>query len=162
MPVFKDQTGKNISIDKTPQRIISLVPSQTELLSDLGLNEEVVGITKFCVHPDEWFRSKTRVGGTKQLKMDIIQQLKPYFITLLSHVNKGKAAKARAFAILRKEALKNEETARIAADIFTRVSVSMAIHEKAECIAALRDIHNTYASISSPVIKKVYSDYSKV
>jgi predicted DNA-binding WGR domain protein len=95
-------------------------------------------------------------------KPDIIQQLKPYFITLLSHVNKGKAAKARAFAILRKEALKNEETARIAADIFTRVSVSMAIHEKAECIAALRDIHNTYASISSPVIKKVYADYSKV
>ena len=80
MPVFKDQTGKNISIDKTPQRIISLVPSQTELLADLGLNEEVVGITKFCVHPDEWFRSKTRVGGTKQLKMDIIQQLNPDLI----------------------------------------------------------------------------------
>ncbi|HMK26020.1 MAG TPA: helical backbone metal receptor [Chitinophagaceae bacterium] len=80
MPVFKDQTGRNISIDKTPERIISLVPSQTELLFDLGLDKEVVGITKFCVHPDEWFRTKTRVGGTKQLKMDIIQQLNPGLI----------------------------------------------------------------------------------
>jgi ABC-type Fe3+-hydroxamate transport system substrate-binding protein len=80
MPVFKDQTGRNISIEKAPQRIISLVPSQTELLFDLGLDKEVVGITKFCVHPGEWFHTKTRVGGTKQLKMDIIQQLNPDLI----------------------------------------------------------------------------------
>ena len=80
MPVFKDQTGRNISIDKIPQLIISLVPSQTELLFDLGLNKQVVGVTKFCVHPDEWFRSKKRVGGTKQLKMDIIHQLQPDLI----------------------------------------------------------------------------------
>src|SRR5258705_5714181 len=77
MPVFTDQTGRNIELHKTPARIISLVPSQTELLYDLGLTNEVVGITKFCVHPDEWFRSKTRVGGTKELKPDIIRQLKP-------------------------------------------------------------------------------------
>jgi len=69
MPVLKDQTGRTISIDKIPHRIISLVPSQTELLFDLGLNEEVLGITKFCVHPDEWFHTKKRVGGTKQLKI---------------------------------------------------------------------------------------------
>jgi ABC-type Fe3+-hydroxamate transport system substrate-binding protein len=62
------------------QRIISLVPSQTELLFDLGLGDRVVGITKFCVHPNEWFRTKTRIGGTKQLKMDIIHQLKPDLI----------------------------------------------------------------------------------
>jgi ABC-type Fe3+-hydroxamate transport system substrate-binding protein len=77
---FNDQTGSVISLDKTPQRIISIVPSQTELLYDLGLNDEVVGITKFCIYPYEWFRTKTRVGGTKQLKMDIIHQLKPDLI----------------------------------------------------------------------------------
>lgn len=80
MPVYTDQTGRTISLTKTPRRIISLVPSQTELLFDLGLADEVVGITKFCVHPSEWFRTKTRVGGTKQLKMDIIQQLEPDLI----------------------------------------------------------------------------------
>ena len=48
--------------DKYPQRIVSLVPSQTELLYDLGLGDRVVGITKFCVHPFEWFSSKAKVG----------------------------------------------------------------------------------------------------
>ena len=45
---------------KLTHRIVSLVPSQTELLHDLGLEEEVIGITKFCVHPAEWYRNKTR------------------------------------------------------------------------------------------------------
>jgi ABC-type Fe3+-hydroxamate transport system substrate-binding protein len=80
MPSFTDQTGRTITLDKTPQRIISLVPSQTELLYSMGLDQEVVGITKFCVHPEEWFRSKTRVGGTKELKPEIIHQLKPDLI----------------------------------------------------------------------------------
>ena len=80
MPVFIDQTGRPVSLLSTPQRIISLVPSQTELLSDLGLDKEVVGITKFCVHPDEWFRKKTRVGGTKQINPEIIHQLQPDLI----------------------------------------------------------------------------------
>jgi ABC-type Fe3+-hydroxamate transport system substrate-binding protein len=80
MPLFTDQTGRNVSLTQTPKRIISVVPSQTELLSDLGLENEVVGITKFCIHPNKWFRSKTRVGGTKQLHIDIIHQLQPDLI----------------------------------------------------------------------------------
>lgn len=63
-----------------PTRIISLVPSQTELLYDLGLRDEVIGITKFCIHPDEWFRRKQRVGGTKNLKIDLIKSLNPDLI----------------------------------------------------------------------------------
>jgi ABC-type Fe3+-hydroxamate transport system substrate-binding protein len=63
-----------------PTRIISLVPSQTELLYDLGLRDEVIGITKFCIHPDEWFRRKQRVGGTRNLKIDLIKSLNPDLI----------------------------------------------------------------------------------
>ena len=63
-----------------PRRIISLVPSQTELLFDLGLDEEVIGITKFCIHPNKWFRTKTRVGGTKQLNLPLIQSLNPHLV----------------------------------------------------------------------------------
>lgn len=80
MPVYVDQTGRKITLNNYPQRIISLVPSQTELLADLGLEKEVTGITKFCIHPAEWFRTKTRIGGTKQIKMDMIQQLQPDLI----------------------------------------------------------------------------------
>lgn len=61
-------------------KIISLVPSQTELLHYLGLGDKVVGITKFCIHPNEWYRTKTRVGGTKTVDFDKIKQLQPDWI----------------------------------------------------------------------------------
>lgn len=57
--------------------IISLVPSQTELLYYLGLDEEVIGITKFCVHPARWLKTKTRIGGTKTINIEKIISLKP-------------------------------------------------------------------------------------
>lgn len=77
---YVDQLGQKVEIASHPKRIISLVPSQTELLFSLGLNERVVGITKFCVHPDNWFQTKTRVGGTKKLHLDIIEELNPDLI----------------------------------------------------------------------------------
>ena len=66
--------------DSYPHRIISLVPSQTELLAYLGLEKETIGITKFCVHPKEWFRTKTRIGGTKNADIEKIISLNPDFI----------------------------------------------------------------------------------
>jgi ABC-type Fe3+-hydroxamate transport system substrate-binding protein len=78
--VILDQLGKEIPLPTAPLRIVSAVPSQTELLFSLGLEEEVVGITKFCIHPDHWFRSKTRVGGTKQLNIDRIRSLQPNLV----------------------------------------------------------------------------------
>lgn len=63
-----------------PRHIVSLVPSLTELLFDLGLDEEVAGITKFCVHPDHWFRTKKRVGGTKNTHAVTIHALQPDLI----------------------------------------------------------------------------------
>lgn len=80
MPLFTDQLGRTLSLDHPPRRIISLVPSQTELLYTLGLEGEVVGITKFCIHPDQWFRNKTRIGGTKDIRPDIILSLQPDLI----------------------------------------------------------------------------------
>src|ERR1700743_37010 len=67
MPVFTDQLGRTIVLPRIPRRIISLVPSQTELLYSLGLEGSVVGITRFCVHPNSWFREKSRIGGTKAI-----------------------------------------------------------------------------------------------
>jgi len=63
-----------------PQRIVSLVPSQTELLSALELENEVVGITRFCVHPPHWRRSKIRVGGTKDFRVEQILALRPDWV----------------------------------------------------------------------------------
>ena len=77
---FTDMMGRGITINYPPRRIISLVPSQTELLYDLGLKDEVIGITKFCVHPHEWFRNKQRIGGTKNVNMDLVRSLQPDLI----------------------------------------------------------------------------------
>lgn len=78
--VFRDQLGRTINLDRTPKRIVSLVPSQTELLYTLGLDTEVAGITKFCVHPLTWFRTKPRVGGTKQVHIEKVKELSPDLI----------------------------------------------------------------------------------
>ena len=77
---FTDQMQRSTMLEHPPKRIVSLVPSQTELLHYLGLEDEVVGITKFCVHPEAWFRNKTRVGGTKMVKSDVIASLEPDLI----------------------------------------------------------------------------------
>lgn len=80
MPAFTDQLNRTITVPDAPQRIVSLVPSQTELLAHLGLDNEVVGITKFCVHPKAWFRTKKRIGGTKNVHIDWVHDLQPDLI----------------------------------------------------------------------------------
>lgn len=76
----QENLNNSINLSFSPKRIVSLVPSQTELLFSLGLDEEVVGISKFCIHPDQWFRTKQRVGGTKTVKKDAVKALQPDLI----------------------------------------------------------------------------------
>jgi ABC-type Fe3+-hydroxamate transport system substrate-binding protein len=76
----QDHTGKLISVTQIPQRIVSLVPSQTELLFDLGLEDRIVGITKFCIHPDKGFRKKNKIGGTKNVNIEVVKALHPDLI----------------------------------------------------------------------------------
>jgi ABC-type Fe3+-hydroxamate transport system substrate-binding protein len=65
---------------KRYSRVVSLVPSQTELLYDLGLEKEVIAITKFCIHPEAWYKNKKRIGGTKNLKIEVIKNINPDLI----------------------------------------------------------------------------------
>jgi ABC-type Fe3+-hydroxamate transport system substrate-binding protein len=77
---YIDQLGCEVLIPVPPKRIVSLVPSQTELLSDLGLEDQVVGITKFCVHPAAWRNHKAIIGGTKKFDFNMIKGLNPDLI----------------------------------------------------------------------------------
>ena len=78
---FTDQMKRQITLSSfPPKRIISLVPSQTELLFYLGLEEEVLGITKFCIHPEAQYKKKIRVGGTKKIHIHKIDALQPDLI----------------------------------------------------------------------------------
>jgi ABC-type Fe3+-hydroxamate transport system substrate-binding protein len=78
---YTDMMGRTIVLpNHVNNRIISLVPSQTELLVDLGLADNLVGITKFCIHPKHIIKSKPRSGGTKQLDFEKISALNPTII----------------------------------------------------------------------------------
>jgi ABC-type Fe3+-hydroxamate transport system substrate-binding protein len=78
--IYTDQMGREVYIPAIPKRIISTVPSQTELLFDLGLSGQIVGITKFCIYPANAIQSKTKIGGTKQLNVELIKSLQPDLI----------------------------------------------------------------------------------
>jgi ABC-type Fe3+-hydroxamate transport system substrate-binding protein len=79
MPVT-DAIGQTFDTSVPAGRIISLFPSQTHLLWFLGLDNEVLGITRFCKYPPEWKKTKTVIGGTKNVKADRIASLKPGLI----------------------------------------------------------------------------------
>jgi ABC-type Fe3+-hydroxamate transport system substrate-binding protein len=77
-------------------RIVSLVPSITELLCDLDLSDEIVGRTGFCVHPWETVKTIPKVGGTKDLKFDRIRELEPTHVVVNVDENKKEDAEALA------------------------------------------------------------------
>lgn len=72
--------GRSVSLSGCPQRIVSLVPSQTELLHYLSLEKEVVGITKFCISPSAWWNAKPKIGGTKTIHLEAVAALHPDLI----------------------------------------------------------------------------------
>jgi ABC-type Fe3+-hydroxamate transport system substrate-binding protein len=80
MAVYYDQLNRAVNLPSIPKRIISVVPSQTELLFYLGLDTAIIGITKFCIHPADKFKTTTKLGGTKQLNIEQIKALKPDLI----------------------------------------------------------------------------------
>jgi ABC-type Fe3+-hydroxamate transport system substrate-binding protein len=77
---YTDQIGNTIELAKVPQRIVSLVPSQTEYLFELGLSERIAGITRFCKHPAPLVQQVTTIGGTKNFDIDKIKSLQPDLI----------------------------------------------------------------------------------
>lgn len=77
---YKDQMERSIVLQKMPERIVSLVPSQTELLIDIGLREQLKGVTKFCIHPQGLKKEKIVIGGTKNFHFEKIAALNPDLI----------------------------------------------------------------------------------
>lgn len=74
---FRDQRGQIIRLQDYPERIISLVPSLTELLFDLGLDEEIVGVTDYCSSPQGKVDQRVKIGGPKALDFRAIERLDP-------------------------------------------------------------------------------------
>ena len=90
---FIDQTSYEMNLElletiaRDELRLVSVVPSQTELLYDLGLKNQIVGLTKFCIEPQEletetqkWFELKSKIGGTKNIDIEKVKSLNPHII----------------------------------------------------------------------------------
>ncbi len=137
---FKDQLDRKIRLDGRPARIISLVPSQTELLYSLGLGSEVVGITKFCVRPSGWTRIKTIIGGTKQVDIEKVRSLKPDII------------------IANKEENDQEQVAILAKEFPVWISDIRNLDDAVEMIGNLSEITGTQTA-ADEILEKISQNF---
>ena len=148
--------------DWTPEVMVSICDSIREDVRQFGRDlvrgyfQERYGqdyLLKFSEHPS----ADMQLFATNYLENyagnnpERLRELMPYFVTVLCQVNRGRVAKQRVFAFLEAEAQKNEEAARIVAEILTRQSVTMAIGDKATAIQTMLRIHQTYPQIPLPI-----------
>ncbi|MFL9452581.1 MULTISPECIES: HEAT repeat domain-containing protein [Nostocales] len=165
---FKIFTTKFSAREFTPQVLVSICDSVREDVRRLGrdlltrnfqtANREDY-LLKFSEHPSADMQRYV----TNFLEKYVINQpqhlreLTPYFITVLSAVNRGRVAKQRIFHFLESEAQKTEEAARIVAEIMTRHSGTMAIGDKAKAIQIMLKINKKYPYLSLPIEVKPVS-----
>ncbi|WP_245562260.1 ABC transporter substrate-binding protein [Niabella aurantiaca] len=130
-------------------KIVSLVPSVTELLYTLGLEQEVAGITKFCVHPQTWFRTKTRIGGTKTLNPEKIAALRPDLVIANKEENVKEQVEAlqERFPVL----VTDVNSYRGALDMIH--TIGAATQRTAEATALISAIEKEFAALKNPAQK---------
>jgi ABC-type Fe3+-hydroxamate transport system substrate-binding protein len=147
---FTDMMGRGVKVPFPPRRIISVVPSQTELLYDLGLDDEVVGITKFCVHPEGWFRDKTRVGGTKTLNLEKIRALQPDLIIANKEENDQEQIEtlAKEYPVWVSDISTIEEALRMID------GVGAIVNREAKANELIKDIVSGFESLQRSALKK--------
>lgn len=141
-----DQMGRHVAVPFPPQRIVSLVPSQTELLFNLGLGAKVVGVTKFCIHPAGARTQSTVIGGTKNFDFEKIAALKPDLIIGNKEENyqDGIEQLAAKYPIWLSDISNLTE----ALDMIRRVGLIAGAKEKAGALAA--SIEASFATLAVP------------
>lgn len=148
-----DALGQAVRLDSPPRRIVSLVPSQTELLADLGLDEEVVGLTRFCIHPEGWKQRKAIVGGTKQVRVEKVRALAPDLVL----ANREENTRADVEALAAFAPVYVTDVATVAEALAMIRTVGLLVGREAEADALTTDIETGFASLSSsPSLRAAY------
>ncbi len=137
-----------------PASIVSLVPSQTELLHYLGLESSTKGITKFCVHPDEWFRNKIRVGGTKNIDIQKIEYLQPDLII----ANKEENVQEQVEALAEKFPVWVTDVNNLEEALGMILDIGILTHREQEAATLVNEISIRFASIE-PMVEKIPTAY---
>lgn len=116
-------------------RLVSLCPSLTELVFDLGAGDSLVGRTKFCVHPADRVGAVEKVGGTKNPKIDRIIELAPDLVLMNDEENRKQDAEALTAAGLRVHSAMPRTAAETAAMVRS-IGIALGRSREAEPIAA--------------------------
>jgi ABC-type Fe3+-hydroxamate transport system substrate-binding protein len=116
-------------------RIVSLCPSLTELVFDLGAGDALIGRTKFCVHPAERVEAVEKVGGTKNPKIDRIIELAPDLVLMNEEENRKEDADALQAAGIRVHS-SMPRTATETAGMVRSIGIALGRSSQAEPIAA--------------------------
>ncbi len=145
-----DQTNYLVELKQYPKRIVSLVPSQSEYLWDLGLQQQLVGITKFCIHPTNMFETVTRVGGTKQLKLKLIDALNPDLII----ANKEENEQAQIEELRKKFSVYTSDIVSLEQSYQMMQDISKLTNKEEESNLYVTRIKENLATIQNKVNKK--------
>ncbi|WP_022823137.1 helical backbone metal receptor [Hymenobacter norwichensis] len=141
-----DQMGRRVAVPFPPQRIVSLVPSQTELLYDLGIGNRVVGVTKFCIHPPVARQQGTVIGGTKNFDFEKIAACRPDLI--IGNKEENYQAGIEQLAAKYPVWLSDIYTLPDALDMMNRVALITGRKHMAEALAA--EIAQSFGSLPTP------------
>jgi ABC-type Fe3+-hydroxamate transport system substrate-binding protein len=93
---FRDVLGREVTVPDPPRRLVSLIPSVTEICFALGAGDRIVGITRFCTEPPAGVAGKVRVGGEKNPDLDLIRRLQPDLV--IGNVEENRKADVEALA----------------------------------------------------------------
>src|SRR5438093_9841031 len=85
---FVDALGRTLQIPHAPERLVSLVPSITEVLFSFGRGQQVVGITDYCTEPAAAVATKTKIGGTKNPDIATILAMRPELVCAVDEENR--------------------------------------------------------------------------
>jgi iron complex transport system substrate-binding protein len=139
-------------------RIVSLCPSLTELVFDLGRGPELVGITEYCVHPAEGVARVERVGGTKNPDVARIVALAPDLVLLNEEENRREDAEALARAGIRCHASLPHD-AEETAEMVRSIGEALDARARAEAIAAEIEQHAASVRAAARGLERVRFAY---
>lgn len=159
---LKDQLNRNLYLDDYPQRIVSLVPSHTELLVDLGLEENIVGITKFCVHPESIKQSKAIIGGTKKVNFKKIISLNPDIVICNKEENSKEIVEEleKYYSVYVSNVITIEDNYTVMSDFGTIFNSKSAAVEIIKKLQPKLEEFNSYIE-DKPIIKVAYFIWTK-